>query len=116
MVKQQYVYNKILKYSRDEPRRHCLAVFLVSLAVLLDALVLVAEDAVDEQAGEEHKVHECQPRVRGGAGRGEAPRQRQHELKDVVEVARDAPEAADQQTRLADLAALVLVLHGLKLQ
>ena len=90
------------------------AVQVPPLAILCPALVLVTEDPVDKQDEQERDVDEARPGHRQGAGGREAPGESHHQLKDIVEVSRDAPEAACQEAGLADLAALISVLHSLK--
>ena len=90
------------------------AVQVPPLAILCPALVLVTEDPVYKQDEQERDIDEARPGHGQGAGGWEAPGESHHQLKDVVEVSRDAPKSARQEVGLADLAALISVLHSLK--
>ena len=78
--------------ARHDAVLHAGHVVLVVRAVLLEALLLVAVRAVDQQDREERRVEERQRPVDQGV-RQQAPGPGRRELEGVLEVARDAPPA-----------------------
>src|SRR4051794_35985948 len=90
-------------HERDHAKARVPAILVPQRAIFLAAALLVAPRAMREQADEPQRQHVRHQRFGAGA---ERPREVDHQLAGVVELAADAPEAGDEQLATDGLRAL----------